>query len=57
MSELFGTKYFNFIASSYAITFIVLILMVVAVLMTYSKRKREMARLEKLGLKRASAKQ
>ncbi|MEE9313625.1 MAG: heme exporter protein CcmD [Rhizobiaceae bacterium] len=56
MSEIFGTKYFGFIASSFAVTFAVLALMVIWVLMTYSKRKRELARLENAGLKRASSK-
>lgn len=54
MSEIFGTKYFGFIASSYAVTAVVLLIMVGWVLMTYSKRKRDFAQLEKAGLIRAS---
>lgn len=54
MSALFGTKYFGFIASSFAITLVVLLAMVVWVLVTYSKRKRDLARLEQAGLRRAA---
>ncbi len=54
MSELFGTKYFSFIASSYAATAIVLIAMVLWVVITHSKRKRDLLRLNKAGFTRAS---
>ena len=54
MSELFGTKYFGFILSAYGITFVVLALMIIWVLATYSRRKRDLARMEEAGLKRAS---
>lgn len=54
MTALFGTKYFGFIASSYAITTVVLILMVIWVLATHARRKRELRLLEEAGIRRAS---
>lgn len=57
LEELFGSRYFGFIASSYAVTFAVLILMVIWVLVTHSRRKSALAKLEKAGLRRANAKQ
>lgn len=55
MEAIFGTKYFWFIASSYSATFAVLMLMVVWVLLTYSRRKKALAKLEQAGLRRASS--
>lgn len=56
MSALFGTKYFGFILSAYAVTTIVLVLLVVWILMTHKSRKQQLARLEEAGIKRASRK-
>ena len=54
MAALFGTKYFGFILSDYAVTTIVLLLLVVWILMTHRSRKKQLAKLEKAGMKRAS---
>ncbi|MEL6503387.1 MAG: heme exporter protein CcmD [Pseudomonadota bacterium] len=54
MSDLFGTRYFEFIASSYAITALVLVVMVVWVLLTQRSRRRQIAALEEAGIRRAS---
>ena len=54
MTSLFGTEYFGFIASAYAVTATVLFVLVVWILATHAHRKRELDRLEKAGLKRAS---
>ena len=54
MTALFGTKYFGFILSAYAVTTIVLLLLVVWILMTHRSRKKQLAKLEKAGMKRAS---
>lgn len=54
MTALFGTKYFGFILSAYAVTTLVLLLLVVWILMTHKSRKRQLAKLERAGLKRAS---
>ena len=56
MNALFGTKYFAFIASSYAITFVVLVFLTVWIVLTYKKRQRDLAMLEAAGLRRAGAK-
>ena len=56
MSALFGTKYFGFILSAYAVTTIVLVLLVVWILLTHKSRKQQLARLEEAGIKRASRK-
>lgn len=54
MSELFGTRYFEFIASSYAVTAVVLVVMVGWVLLTQRSRRRQIAALEEAGIRRAS---
>ena len=54
MSELFGTQYFGFIASSYGITFIILLAITLWILMTYRARQKTLAKLEAAGIKRAS---
>ena len=54
MTALFGTKYFGFILSAYAVTTIVLLLLVVWILMTHRSRKKQLAKLEQAGMKRAS---
>lgn len=56
MTALFGTRYFEFIASSYAITAVVLMAMVVWVLLTQRSRRRKIAALEEAGMRRASRK-
>lgn len=55
MSAMFGTKYFGFIASAYGATFVVLAGMVLWVLWTQAKRKRDLAVMEKLGLRRGTS--
>ncbi len=55
MTGLFGTKYAGYIAAAYGITFAILLAMAVAVVVTYGKRRKQMARLEEQGLKRASS--
>lgn len=54
MDALFGTKYFGFIASSYGITAVVLLIMVAWVLLTQRARRRQLAALEEAGVRRAS---
>ena len=54
MAALFGTKYFGFILSAYAVTTVVLLLLVVWILMVHKSRKRQLAKLEEAGIKRAS---
>jgi len=54
MSELFGTKHFAFIASSFGVTLVVLLGITLWVLLTYSSRKKALAKLEKAGIKRAN---
>ena len=55
MESMFGTDYFGFIASAYTITAVVLIGLLIWVRLTYSKRKQEMDRLERFGIRRASS--
>ena len=54
MSELFGTQYFGFIASSFGVTLIVLLGMTIWILMTYRARHKALAKLEAAGIKRAN---
>ncbi|MEP0943286.1 MAG: heme exporter protein CcmD [Rhizobiaceae bacterium] len=54
MTSLFGTKYFGFIVSAYGITTVVLLLMVAWILLVHRSRKKQLARLEEAGIKRAS---
>lgn len=54
MEALFGTKYFGFILSAYSVTTVVLLLLVVWILVTHKSRKRQVAKLEQAGIKRAS---
>ena len=54
MTELFGTEYFGFIASSYGVVTFVLLALLTWVNVTYAKRKRDLAKLEQAGIKRAS---
>ncbi|MEM9678192.1 MAG: heme exporter protein CcmD [Pseudomonadota bacterium] len=54
MTELFGERYFHFIASSYAVTAIVLLAMVAWVIVTYRARQATLAKLEAAGIRRAS---
>ncbi|MEM1038203.1 MAG: heme exporter protein CcmD [Pseudomonadota bacterium] len=54
MTDLFGERYFAFIASSYAVTSLVLMAMVVWVLVTYRSRQANLAKLEAAGVRRAS---
>jgi len=56
MIELFGTKYFGFIATSYAITACVLLAMIVWVVTNYYRHKTTLRRMEQAGLRRASSK-
>ncbi len=55
MSELFGTKYFGFIASSYGITALVLLIMVVWVIVNQRRFRRQLAEMEALGYSRVKA--
>ena len=56
MTSLFGTQYFGFILSAYAVTGTVLVALVLWVLITHASRKRQLDQLEKSGMKRASRK-
>jgi len=55
MQALFGTEYFGFIASAYAVTSAVLLALIVWIFLTYSNRRKTLQKLEKSGLKRASS--
>ncbi len=50
-----GDKYFNFIFSSYAITFVVMVGLIVWVLSVHKSRLATIAKLEKQGIRRRSA--
>lgn len=52
--ELFGERYFGFIASSYSVTFVVLAAMVLWVILTHRARRATLAKLEAAGIRRAS---
>ena len=54
MTVLFGTKYFGFILSAYGITAAVLLVLTIWILLTHQSRKRQLAKLEEAGIKRAS---
>ncbi|MEO1397984.1 MAG: heme exporter protein CcmD [Pseudomonadota bacterium] len=54
LTELFGERYFGFIASSYAVTAIVLIALIVWVVLTHRSRRATLGRLEAAGIRRAS---
>ena len=54
MTALFGSKYFAFILSAYSVTALVLLVLTVWIVLTHTSRKRQLANLEKAGLKRAS---
>ena len=54
MTALFGTKYFGFILSAYGITAFVLLAVTIWILVTHRSRKKQLAELEKAGMKRAS---
>ena len=54
MSDLFGTKYFAYIASSFSITLFVLLAMTLWILWTHRARKKALAKLEAAGIKRAN---
>ncbi|MEL6736546.1 MAG: heme exporter protein CcmD [Pseudomonadota bacterium] len=54
MTELFGERYFSFIASSYAVTSIVLLAMLAWVIVTHRSRQSTLAKLEAAGVRRAS---
>ena len=55
MSSLFSGQYAGFIFSAYAITFVVVLLLVIWVLATGKARKRQLAKLEEAGYSRAAA--
>ncbi|MFK5979383.1 MAG: heme exporter protein CcmD [Rhizobiaceae bacterium] len=52
---MFG-QYTAFILPSYAASALVIIIMIVRIMMQYRAQQREIARLEKAGIKRRSAK-
>jgi heme exporter protein D len=54
MNTLFGTKYFGFIFSAYGITAVVLLGLLIWIVATYRGRRRQLAKLEAAGIKRAS---
>ena len=54
MSALFGTKYFGFILSAYAITTLALVLLTVWLVLTYRSRRRQLDKLDKAGVRRAA---
>lgn len=54
MMELFGERYFWFIASSYSVTAIVLIAMALWVILTNRSRRAALVKLEAAGIRRAS---
>ena len=54
MNALFGTKYFGFIFSAYAVATLALVLLTVWLVVTYRRRKRQLDRLDQMGVKRAA---
>jgi heme exporter protein CcmD len=54
MTSLFGTQYFGYILSAYGLSAMILLGLTAWILMVYSRRKRQLARLEKTGQRRVA---